>query len=72
MPNSNITEVYSKNKFQSIDEKKGFATADLEICISAASFACEIPFSLRSSFNLSENSIETPPFFLNIFYHIFG
>jgi len=27
MPNSNITEVYSKVKFQSIDEKKVFATA---------------------------------------------
>ena len=26
MPNSNITEVYSKIKFQSIDEKKVFAT----------------------------------------------
>ena len=26
MPNSNITEVYSKMKFQSIDEKKVFAT----------------------------------------------
>ena len=37
MPNSNITEVYSKIKFQSIDEKKVFATG-----------LCSVAFSLSS------------------------